>query len=307
MPNWHDILKEISASGCTHDVIRRKYLLRLHRLTRRNAIIYYSGWLQKPDAPAVSVNDVDKNGLMTVVHKLDRSIGLDLLLHTPGGDLAATESIVDYLRAMFGSDIRAIVPQLALSAGTMIACACREIVMGKQSSLGPVDPQMRGGVPAHGILEEFQQAYDEIKGTGGTDAAKHAVWQHILSKYPPTLIGECKKAIQWSNDLVSGWLRTGMLEGDPDADPKLAKILDGLGNHALSLSHSRHLSAETCRAMGLKISTLEENPKLQDAVLSVHHACMLTLSSTDAIKLIENHLGIAFTQAFPRVVIGGAR
>ena len=42
---------------------------------------------------------------------------------------------------MFGTDIRAIVPQLALSAGTMVALACKEIIMGKHSSLGPIDPQ----------------------------------------------------------------------------------------------------------------------------------------------------------------------
>ena len=45
--------------------------------------------------------------------------GLDLILHTPGGDMAATESLVDYLRAMFGTDICAFVPQLAMSAGTI--------------------------------------------------------------------------------------------------------------------------------------------------------------------------------------------
>jgi ClpP class serine protease len=44
----------------------------------------------------------------------------------------------------------------------MIACACREIVMGLHSSLGPIDPQMNG-IPAHGVVEEFQQAADEIK------------------------------------------------------------------------------------------------------------------------------------------------
>ncbi|MCI0456868.1 MAG: hypothetical protein L0Z62_07815 [Gemmataceae bacterium] len=34
--------------------------------------------------------------------------------------------------------------------------------MGKQSSLGPIDPQY-GGLPAHGIVEEFKRAYEEIK------------------------------------------------------------------------------------------------------------------------------------------------
>lgn len=152
MPNWNEILNEIEATGSTHAVVRRRYLRALHELTGRNAIVYYSGWLQKPNLPGVEINDADKNGFMSVIYQLDRDKGLDLVLHTPGGDTAATESLVDYLHLMF-TDIRAIVPQLALSAGTMVACACREI-MGKHSSLGPIDPQI-SGIPAHGILEEF--------------------------------------------------------------------------------------------------------------------------------------------------------
>ena len=50
----------------------------------------------------------------------------------------------------------AFVPQLAMSGGTMMACACREIYMGRQSSIGPTDPQF-GGTPASGIVEEFQR------------------------------------------------------------------------------------------------------------------------------------------------------
>jgi ClpP class serine protease len=126
----------------------------LHEITKRNVIVYYSGWLQKRGVQGAEINDEDKNGFMTVIHELDRNLGLDLVLHTPGGDTAATESLVHYLRAMFGTDIRAVVPQLAMSGGTMIACACKKIIMGKQSSLGPVDPQL-GGVPAHGVVEEF--------------------------------------------------------------------------------------------------------------------------------------------------------
>ena len=126
MPSWHSILEEIQHRGSIHDVIRREYLAKLHSVTGRNVIVYYSGWLQKPGVPA-HVNDGDKNGFMTAVHKLDRSKGLDLLLHTPGGETAATESIVDYLHSMFGTNIRAIVPQIALSAGTMIACAAKRL------------------------------------------------------------------------------------------------------------------------------------------------------------------------------------
>ena len=134
------------------------------------------------------VDDGDKNGFMATIHNMDRSKGLDLLLHTPGGQTAATESLVDYLHAMFGTDIRAIIPQLALSAGTMIACACKEIVMGKHSSLGPIDPQING-LPAHGIRDEFTTAAEQIK----KDASRIAVWQPIIARYHPTLVGECEK------------------------------------------------------------------------------------------------------------------
>lgn len=97
MPNWREILDEIKVTGSAYDVVRRKYLARLSELTGRNVITYYSGWLQKPQVPGgavvFSINDADKNGFMTCVHRLDRKKGLDLILHTPGGDMAATESL----------------------------------------------------------------------------------------------------------------------------------------------------------------------------------------------------------------------
>ena len=233
---------------------------------------------------------------MTVIHKLDRTKGPDLILHTPGGETAATESLVDYLRSMFKGDIRAIVPQLAMSAGTMIACACKEVVMGKHSSLGPIDPQYLG-LPAHGVVEEFKRAFTEIK----VDQSKIPVWQPIIAKYHPTLIGECEKAITWSESMVADWLRTGMLADDPDPAAKAAQVVKELSDHALTLSHARHLSAEKCASIGLKVSLLEDSQEFQEAVLSVHHSCLHTLGATSAVKLIENHKGVASIQNVQQV------
>lgn len=298
MPSWHEILNEIKQSGSTHDVIRRKYIFELSNKSGRNTIIYYSGWLQKPGLSGTEVNDNDKNGFMTVIHQLDRTKGLDLILHTPGGEVAATESLIDYLKAMFGDNMRAIVPQLAMSAGTMIACSCKEIFMGKHSSLGPVDPQFRG-TPAHGIKEEFERAYKEIK----IDQAKIAVWQPILAKYPPAFVGECEKAIDWSTEIVTECLKTGMFKGEVDAEQKAKAIISEIGDHALTKSHSRHLSAQRCKEIGLKIIDLEADQDFQEKVLSVHHACIHTLSSTPAFKLIENQNGVAFIQIAQQVVV----
>ena len=298
MPSWHEILHEISESGSTYDIIRRKYLKKLYEKTGRNIIIYYSGWLQKPGLPGVEVNDNDKNGFMTVIRGLDRSKGLDLIIHTPGGESAATESLIDYLRSVFGTDIRSIIPQLAMSAGTMLACASKEIIMGKHSSLGPIDPQIKG-IPAHGIVEEFKRAYDEIR----SDQAKIPIWQPILAKYPPAFIGECEKAILWSNEIVSECLKTIMFKDERETEDKINDILNKLGDHALTKSHARHLSAEKCKDMGLKIIDLESDQDLQEAVLSVHHACIHTLSSTPAYKIIENHEGVAFIQIAQKVIV----
>jgi hypothetical protein len=50
---------------------------------------------------------------------------------------------------------------------------------------------------------------------------------------------------------------------------------------------------------------LEDDHKLQEAVLSVHHALIHTLSATGAFKIIENHNGVAFIQVAQPVMIQG--
>lgn len=302
MPNWKEVLEEVKATGSPYDVIRRKHLKILSEVTGRNVITYYSGWLQKPQLAAkgmdFGINDGDKEAFMSVIHGLDRSKGLDLLLHTPGGDAAATESIVDYLRSMFNNDIRAIVPQIAMSAGTMVALSCKEVVMGKHSSLGPIDPQIHG-IPAHGIIEEFTRAGIEI----AASPARVHLWQPIIAKYHPTLIGECEKAIIWSKEMVKEWLITGMFSGEADATSKADRIVNDLTDHALTKSHARHISAKKAKEeLKINVSYLEEDNDLQDAVLSVHHACIATLTDTPAFKFVENQNGIASIQTVAAIM-----
>lgn len=290
MPDWNQVLEEIQKYGSVgpHDSIRRKYLTKLHNKTGRNVIAYYSGWLQKPGIDKAQINDDDKNGFMTTIHQLDRSKGLDLIIHTPGGNIAATESLVDYLKKMFGTDIRAIVPQIAMSAGTMMACACKEIVMGKQSSLGPIDPQFNG-IPCYGVIAEFDRAISEIK----QHPESIPIWQAIVGKYHPSFLGECQHAIDWSAKMVTQWLKEGMFEDCPGAEMKAAYIVEQLQNHAEQKTHERHLNIDDCSSLGLKIVPLEEDNELQDLVLTVHHAYMHTMASSLAIKIIENHDGQA--------------
>ena len=239
----------------------------------------------------IAVNDIDKNGFMTTINGLDTSIGLDLILHTPGGDIAATESIVDYLWQTFSGNIRCFVPQMAMSAGTMIACSSKEIWMGKHSSLGPIDP-LFDNVPAHGVIEEFQRAYNEIL----DDPRTIPIWQPVISKYEPAFLGECEKAVKWANELVSTWLSRNMFAEAKDKESKIYKIVNELADHSKSYAHNRHLSNKKCREIGLVVRDLEDDQELQDKVLSVHHIYYHTLSDTNALKIIENQNGMAFIQ-----------
>lgn len=294
MPNWNEVISEIHREQQANpnanplDTVRRKYLKKVSEITGRNTIAYYSGWLQKPQAPDTAVNDKDKSGFMLAINKLDRAKGLDLILHTPGGDIAATESLVDYLYSMFDKDIRVIVPQISMSAGTMIAFASKEIVMGKHSNLGPIDPQM-GGLACQAVLNEFEQAKADIK--HNPQAA--ALWQVIISKYHPTLLGACKQAIEWSEKMVFQWLEGNMCNGD---EQRVKQIVSTFANHTVQKSHARHISKKECQDVGLNITDLEADQDLQDAVLTTHHAFMHTFSSTHCVKIIENHEGIAYIE-----------
>lgn len=289
MPNWNDVLKEIQACKSPLDSVRQKYLNQLNEKTGRNVIAYYSGWLQKPNIQGIEITDADKNGFMNAIHGLDRSKGLDLILHTPGGETGATESLVDYLRHMFSTDIRAIVPQIAMSAGSMIACSCKSIVMGKHSNLGPIDPQF-GGIPALGVVEEYKRAIEEVK----KDPGSTPIWATIIGKYHPTFIGQCEKAISWSEEITVDWLKTCMFKDDENGEELAKKIVERMTDPELTKNHSRHISLNDCIEMGLKIEQLEDmNDNLQDAILTIHHTFMHTLANSPVFKIIENHDGKA--------------
>lgn len=299
MPNWAELLVEINGLGSPYDILRRKYVKQLADYTGRNVICYYSGWLQKPDfGQMTAVGDDDKNGLMTTINRLEPEKGLDLILHTPGGDTAATESIVDYLWQKFNGDIRCFVPQMAMSAGTMIACSCKEIWMGKQSSLGPIDPQY-GPIPAHGVLEEFQRAYEEIT----TKPETIPFWQPIIAKYPIAFIGECEKAVKWSATLLQEWLLRNMLASNPNRENIAIEIVRELIDHSVSFAHNRHLSNGKCSEIGLVVKELESDQELQDRILTVHHIYCQTLSATAAFKIIENNLGVAYIQQAHQFIV----
>ena len=307
MPTWGDIISEVNESIIGDgppdlDGIRRKYLLKLQQHTNRNTIIYATNWTQSVpnvDPESLSISDEDLQGFMETVHCLQGQ-ELDLILHSPGGSPEAAEAIISYLREKF-TDIRVIIPQAAMSAATMIACASNRIVMGKQSSLGPIDPQIfiqtKFGVrmmPAQDIVDEFEDAETISK----EEPEKLGAWIPILDQYSPGLLTHCKRARELSETLVGNWLSSWMLKGIK-TDDEIKVISNDLAEHRLFQSHSRHMQRDTARDMfNLVIEDLESDQIFQDLVLSVYHATTITFQA-GALKIIENHLGKAFVKSSP--------
>jgi len=291
MPNRSDIEFEVKRAA---DKVRWRYLKGLSAYTKRDTIVYATAFASAklPGLPSflISITNEDIQGFMVALEQLNGT-ELDLILHSPGGVLEAAEQIVKYLRAQY-NHIRVIIPQNAMSAATIMACGADRIVMGKQSAIGPIDPQMvfpMGQVhftaPAQSILEEFEEAKESVK----ADPRTAALWISKINNYPPGFLKVCEDTIARSKEVVTEWLTSYMFKGEPDATGKAVKIAQWLGNTKLHKSHGKPFMAEDARNEGLKVDFLEEDPSLQDHVLSVFHSVLLTFETTPCVKLVENH------------------
>lgn len=272
--------------------MRMKKMREVCEVTDRNLICYISAWLQASSGnPEFQITDNDMNGLMNAVSEIkDKKLGVDIMLHTPGGIVTATESIVNYLRKVFNMDIRVIVPHMAMSAGTMIACSSKEILMGKESSLGPIDPQYHN-VPAQGVLKEFERAINETVSAPN----KSLIWKEIIQQYRPTFVGECENVVKMSYDLVKGWLLDCMLCKTDNKEKVVVTILNELASHDASKVHDRHYDFVKCKQLGLNVTALENDQTLQDKVLSLYHCYLLSIYKLpNSIKFIESQNGQTF-------------
>lgn len=281
MPSTVEIQQEAMPRGSAKDVLAR-YMQAFVGRTKRNLILYYSGFLFAPNEN-VSIQEEDMEGFMAALYKMDKSCGLDLFLHTPGGSVSATEGIGNYLKSVFNNNINCYVPHMAMSCGTLLAMACRTIYMGKHSCLGPIDPAI-GMYRTDAVVEEFNTAKTDI----AQDSNLSLLWQPILSKYPITLLGECKKATELAKIVSEKWLTDNMLAQAPNARLRLNRILSLFASHQNTKAHDRHISASECLKIGLEVRMIEEDPDLQDAVLSVHHAATLFMKQNNLVSMVTN-------------------
>jgi ClpP class serine protease len=92
----------------------------------------------------------DSEAVLRAIRQTPPESPIDLLLHTPGGLVLASEQIAYALRAHRGK-VTVLVPHYAMSGGTLLALAADEVVMDEAAVLGPVDPQL-GGMPAAALV-----------------------------------------------------------------------------------------------------------------------------------------------------------
>lgn len=113
--------------------------------------------------------EIDRNdviGFVDMLHNVPDNSPVDLLLHTCGGDVDACEKLVNLVLAKTGSQpFRVIVPDLAKSAGTLMALGASTIIMSDTSELGMIDPQFamrdaRGNELMHSVTG-YLEAYEE--------------------------------------------------------------------------------------------------------------------------------------------------
>lgn len=157
------------------------------------------------------INIEDSEQLLRAIRLTPPDVPLDIVLHTPGGLVLASEQIAMALRS-HEAPVTVFVPHYAMSGGTMIALAANEIVMDKNAVLGPVDPQL-GEYPAVSLLKVVEtKPVSEIddKTLIYADVARKAVKQVecvlkylLLEKFEEPKAAEIAKTMsdgRWTHD-----------------------------------------------------------------------------------------------------------
>jgi len=101
------------------------------------------------------INIEDSEQVLRAIRMTPREMPIDIILHTPGGLVLASEQIA-YALKNHPAKVTVFVPHYAMSGGTLIALAADEIVMDANAVLGPVDPQI-SGYPAASLVKEIKE------------------------------------------------------------------------------------------------------------------------------------------------------
>ncbi len=276
----------------------QQYVQEMYELTKRPIICYMSAFCHKGGSMnQQAILDADMQGFMTCSKGLPKNSDkaqLDLIIHSPGGDIEATKRIIFYIRKLY-RHVRVFIPHLAMSGGTMIALAANEIWMGPYSSLGPTDPQVPirdKFVPVGSIIKEFTCAKEDIK----RDPAIASLWNERLKDIPigmyQSILNAYEHAPRYVEDIIQKYMFSG---SNTDKHLKIAKDVSlHLNAYDQHSNHNKGINLDTATALGLTVKDLSEDKLLEDAVLSIYHTGIIAFCATPLQKIIMNHLGISY-------------
>ena len=199
----------------------------------------------------------------------DKNDSVAVILDTQGGIVEVVERMVTALRHVYG-DVTVIVPDRAMSAGTIFALSADRIMMDHLSSLGPIDPQIeRDGklVPALSYLNQFERLNNKAQ-AGALTTAEYA----LVSKLDLGELYQFEQARELSIELLIKWLSnykfknwTKTKDRQLDVTPKMKEnrakeIAALLNNPERWHSHGRAIDMRTLQEeVGLKIDDLADN------------------------------------------------
>jgi hypothetical protein len=231
---------------------------------------------------SISIDDNDDLPFSEMIAKIPESENkLDVILVTPGGSAQQVAKFVDKLRPRF-DDVAFILPYMAMSSGTIFSMSGNEIIMGKNSYIGPIDPQVPNKegfyIPAQAVLTLID--FIQKRGEDLISKGQNPLWTdlHILRQLDGKEIGNAINASRYSMELVEGYLHNykfkdwyahsdGRPVTDEDKKDRAKKIAEMLCSHQQWKTHSRGITRdvawEVCK---IKITHSESIDNLDRAM-----------------------------------------
>lgn len=192
-----------------------------------------------------------------------------VVLHTHGGVVEVVERLVHFIRHHY-DEVDFLIPDRAMSAGTVFVMAGDRIFMGYFSCLGPIDPQIEKDgqlVPALSYLNQYQRLHAKAE-TGQLNTAELV----LLDKFDPGELYQFEQARELSCDLLTDWLSTYRFKNwktDISKKQRAQEIADALSDNERWRSHGRMISRDTLlsdQKLRLKMDKLEDFPNLSPAL-----------------------------------------
>ena len=206
----------------------------------------------------------------------DKKPTVALILDTPGGIVEVVERIVRTIRYAY-DEVIVIVPDCAMSAGTILALSADRIMMDYFSCLGPIDPQIEKDgnlVPALSYLRQFERLQQKSE-EEELSTAEYA----LLSKLDLGELYQFEQAQELSNELLIRWLsqykfktwentESRGIPVTPDMKREQARVIAEILNDTERWhSHGRGIDMMTLQEeIGLKIEDYAEDPSLRGEI-----------------------------------------